>query len=63
MKKGEKRFYKVSEVAEILGFKDTGSIRERIHSGRIKAIKNDGRNGHYLIPANELEDYIKSLGI
>jgi excisionase family DNA binding protein len=59
----EKRFYKVSEAAEVLGFKDRGSIRQRIHDGRIKAVKNDGRNGHYLIPVNELENYIKTLEV
>lgn len=58
----KKKFYKVSEVAMIMGL-CTKTIRERIASGRIKAIKNDGRNGHYLIPDTELETFIKSLGV
>ena len=59
----KRQFYKVSEVAKMLGFKDTGSVRKRIRDGRLKAIKNDGDNGHYLIPVDEYEKYLKSLDV
>lgn len=58
----KRQFYKVSEVAEMMGLSKI-TILQRIESGRIKAIKNDGKNGQYLIPVEEYERYIQSLGV
>lgn len=58
----ERQFYKIKDVAQIMGL-STKTIRRKIYSGKIKAIKNDGRTGEYLIHKSEIDKLIKSFDV
>jgi len=56
----KKRLMTVEEVAtELQTCKET--IRRKIKSGKLPAVKYEGRNGRYMIWSDDLENYIKSF--
>lgn len=57
------KLYTVAQAAEILNYSKEHT-RRLIRKGRLNVVgKGDGRNGNYRLSEENINDYIKSLGV